>query len=37
MYYMTMFDVSIFTPDGIGEKAAILDFILFYDYNYVLM
>ena len=29
MYYMTMFDVSIFTLDGIGKKAAILDFFIF--------
>ena len=27
MYYITMFDVSIFTFDGIGEMAAILDFL----------
>ena len=29
MYYMTMFDVSIFTFDEIGKKAAILDFFIF--------
>ena len=28
MYYPTMLDVSIFTFDGIAEKAAILDFSL---------
>ena len=37
MYYTTMFYVSIFTFEGIGEKAAILDFSHFYDCNYVLM
>ena len=37
MCYMTMFDVSTFTFDGISEKAAILDLFHFYGYNYVLM